>query len=126
MVTSSVALFAPEEDFVATAITINLIGALTAMAGWHGVLFGKRASQPETVSEWLGIFFGGSLMSTLFLLVDCHWHLPIALGGSGCDSRPNFSVIFTIGAIAMTVIALPSALRAWLIARMSPTFEERP
>lgn len=59
-------------------------------------------------------------MSALFLFIDCGHQLPPALGGAACDGHPGISVVFTLGALAVTAIALPSALRAWLIATLSP------
>lgn len=112
------------EDIVTTVISANVFAMLVAFAVWSGVVFeGKKSVNgpgPESWQDWLVMFLLGALLSAFFLLIDCDGHLPSALGGAGCDRQPGFDVIFTLAALALTAISLPSALRAWLLAKLSP------
>lgn len=119
-------LLAHGDSFVPTALAANAFSGLVAIAAWSGALFrrskgGSPDVQPESWQDWVGIFFAAFLMSALFLFMDCGHHLPPALGGTECDGHPGISVLFTFSALAMTAIALPSALRAWLLAVLSPS-----
>ena len=69
-------------------------------------------------SVWLGMFFGGLALSAFFVWLDCR-SIAVFQADFRCHGTPNFSIIFTIAAIALTLVALPSALRAWIIARYS-------
>jgi hypothetical protein len=116
LVTLATWLVTTDDSFVQTALAVNAIAALVAIATWSGAIFRhKGVSQPESWGEWVGMFLLGCAMSALFLFIDCGHHLPQVLGGTECDGHPGISVVFTFAAIAMTTIALPSALRAWLL-----------
>jgi len=88
------------------AIFGNLIALPTALAEWNGVL-GKGAYSPPSWREWIGVFFGAGALSAAFVAID------VAL------VHPGFSLFLTIGALAITFVALPSALRAWMLERLS-------
>lgn len=112
------------EDIVSIAIGANVLAMLLAFSAWSGVIFeGKnsvRRPGPESWQDWLVMFVLGAFLSAFFLLLDCNGHLPSALGGTACDRQPGLDVIFTVAAVAITAISLPSALRAWLLAKLSP------
>jgi len=123
LVTAVVFWLAPREEFVSTALTCNAIAVATALAAWSGLLFrGKAAESPEHPdrwTDWLALFALSSLISALFLFIDCGWHLPLLLGGRECDGHPGITLALTIGVVALASISLPSALRAWLLERLS-------
>ncbi len=123
LVTAAVYWLAPQREFVSTAITCNAIAVATALAAWSGLLFkgeaAERPSRPDRWTDWLALFGLSSLISALFLFIDCGWHLPLALGGRECDGHPGITLALTIGVVALTAIALPSALRAWLLEHLS-------
>jgi len=112
------------DGFVSTALSTNAIAGLMAVAAWSGVLFrrngGRSDVQPESWKDWVAIFFGAGLLSALFLFFDCGHQLPLVLGGVACDGHPGISVVFTVGALGAAAIALPSALRVWLLVSLSP------
>jgi hypothetical protein len=113
-------LVSSDGDFMSHAMIFNLFSIGFAIAAWTGVLFrSKRRELPQPVSwgMWLGMFPIGLAFSVLFLLMDCDWHFPFTEKGFHCEGHPGFGAIFTIGAILMTVIALPSALRDWILDR---------
>lgn len=122
LVTGCVWLLDPD-GFVPTAIIANAIALLVAFANWTGVLYerggGRRHPPIESWQGWIGMFLVALILSTYFLWIDCGWHLPPVLGGTACERRPGLDLIFTVAALAMAAIALPSALRAWLLARLS-------
>jgi len=119
-------LLAPGESLAQTALATNASAGLTAFAAWSGALFRRKdVSPPESWGDWVGVFFASSLLSGLLLSIDCGFHLPEGLGGEGCDGNPGISVIFTIAALSMMAIALPSALRAFLLASLSPPAEDK-
>ena len=103
-------LFASEKDFWFTAIAGHLFTVPLAVSDWSGSLRKSNTNDqavPPSWQYWLVIFTVGLLTSTVFVLID------FAL------VHPGFSLIFTIGAVAMTFIALPSAVRAWLLELLS-------
>ena len=99
------------ENFWPTAALAWAFTFLLAFVVWSGALWRGQHSvdAPKTWGEWVALFFGGTFLSALFLFID----LQLA------DGDPGISAIFTMAAIAMTLIALPSALRAWLLARLA-------
>lgn len=57
--------------------------------------------------EWLQFFVGSAALSGVFVAMDI------------VVVHPGLSLVFTIAALSMAFIALPSAARAWLIDFMS-------
>ncbi|UUZ48579.1 hypothetical protein LP420_38735 [Massilia sp. B-10] len=106
MVSGATAIYLNGHDFLGAAIACNLIAVFTALAAWSGALW-KDAQAPATWRGWVGIFFGAGMISGVFVAID------IVL------VHPGISLAFTIGALALTFIALPSALRAWIQERLS-------
>ena len=125
LVTATTWLLSPSGSVVQTALVANALTGLMAIAAWSGVLFrrkdGSHSVRPESWADWVGIFLVASVMSALFLFIDCGHHLPPALGGTECDGQPGITIAFTFGALAMAAIALPSAVRAWLLVVLSPS-----
>jgi hypothetical protein len=128
VVTAVTWLLSPAESVKQTALVANAFAGLVAVAAWSGVLFrgkgGGQIGQPENWTDWVGIFFVASVMSALFLFIDCGHHLPPVLGGRECDGHPGITIALTCGALAMAAIALPSAIRAWLISALAPAAED--
>jgi hypothetical protein len=125
LVTGIAWLIVRDDSFVSTAIVVNAAVGLMALATWSGAVFpGKEPKyfRPEHWKDWIAMFWFSIPISALFLFIDCGWHLSQMLGGTACDRNPGITVVFTAGSLAMTAIALPSALRAWLLAFLtSPT-----
>jgi hypothetical protein len=93
-------------DVLRTSLFGTLFAIPTALAAWTGVLWrdkGKLIKGPDTWAEWIVVFLSSSTLALIFLSID------IAV------VHPGFSLIFTIGACSISVIALPSAVRAWLL-----------
>jgi len=110
MVSVAAGIFASGQDFWILTIVGNMFAVLTAIAAWNGAFSkssGSDVKVPPTCQEWIGIFFCAALLSGVFVAID------VASG------HPGFSVVFTIGAVALSFIALPSALRAWMLERLA-------
>jgi len=122
IVTTAVAWTSSDEVFVSAAVICNLWSIAVALAVWTGVLRSKKhkLDSPESwsPSEWLYFFPGGIFVSVIFLLIDCGGQLPVFHPQFVCNGHPGFGAIFTISTITMTAIALPSAIRAWLLSKL--------
>jgi membrane protease YdiL (CAAX protease family) len=129
LVTFTVSLLVRGESFLPTAVAANAFAGPLAVAAWSGALFRRKGGglnwRPESWMDWIGIFLVSSVMSALFLFIDCGHHLPSAFGGTECNGHPGISAVFTAAALTMTVIALPGALRAWLLEVLSKPAETR-
>ena len=109
MVSVAAGIFFTGRNFWFSAIAGNLFAVPTAIATWNGALW--RDSQNETRAQptwrdWIGIFFVGAAVSGLFVAID------VAV------VHPGLSLVFTIGALALSFVALPSALRAWVLEQL--------
>ena len=110
MVSIAAFLFSPDRHFWVTAIGGYLFTVPFAIAAWNGVLWKRQANEAQASNswqEWVGMFFVGLVVSALFVAID------VAV------VHPGFSLVFTIGAISLAFIALPSAIRAWLLELLS-------
>ncbi len=118
LVTSSVYWLSSGVHYFGIAVISNLAAVVLAIAGWTGVLWKKKDASlaPNTWGEWLVMFVVGLIFTTIFLLRDCGGRLPIFHPDFVCNGDPGMSVIFTFAAVGMMAIALPSALRAWILA----------
>lgn len=106
IVSLAVWLFAPGENFWSMAIAGNLFVIPVVAAAWSGALFRQRgaaAGEPKTWVDWIALFALCLGISAVFVVID----LAVA--------HPGISLVFTIGAVAMTLVALPGALRAWFL-----------
>lgn len=118
IVTLGVAFLSTDGNYVWSAICSNLVAFAVTAAMWAGDIWRwpeSKTMMPESWGEWLGTFAGGLVFSLLFLLMDCGGRLPIFHPEFVCDGHPGISVAFTVGAILTTVVALPSAVRAWVL-----------
>lgn len=106
LVTGAAAIFEHGNDFWVVAIAGYLVTVPLAVAAWHGDFFGKDDG-PRTPLEWLLFFAISAVLSGIFVAID------IAV------KHPGISLAFTIGALAMMFIALPSAARAWMLEWLS-------
>lgn len=111
MVTSVVALTQAEEHFWVYEVIGCLITIPLAFAMWTGAIWrngDKPIKGPSSWKEWILLSLAAAGLSGVFLVIDIY----ITQG------HPGISAIFTVGAIAMCVVAIPSALRAWLLERL--------
>ena len=118
IVTLGAAFVSADEDYISNAIFANLVAICFAAIVWTGVLWRKSKSNPKgpaSWGEWLVVFAGGLGLTLVFLLIDCGGCLPIFHPKFVCAGHLGFSVIFTVGVICLTSIALPSAIRAWIL-----------
>jgi hypothetical protein len=105
-----------------TVLALNALGVLVALLAWSGILWTGKAAHSQ-ISTWPGWLFTGALgalISVCFLWLDCGHQLPALRPSFECEMRGGPTVAFTFAAIAMTAIAIPSAVRAWLLARFTP------
>jgi hypothetical protein len=93
------------DHFFATAVLGVVFTIPMAVAAWAGVLFSQ--GWPESWLEWLGMFVVASVMSAIFWWIDSSVRNP----------GPSFAL--TLSATGLAVIALPSALRAAVLARLN-------
>jgi hypothetical protein len=105
-VTFAAAIFSSGRDFLIAATAGNLVCTLTALAAWSGALWGG-VELTMTCRAWIEFFFATAIISAVCVVID------IAI------VHPGISLVFTSGALALSFIALPSALRAWLLDRLS-------
>ncbi len=77
-----------------------------ALAVWHGKFWIGNKS-PRSAFEWLLVFALSLAITSIFILIDV---LVI---------HPGLSLLLTLGAMSVTFIALPSAVRAWMIVFLS-------
>ncbi|MFZ6721684.1 hypothetical protein [Undibacterium sp. Ji49W] len=111
----------PKDESIATIIVVNLLLTGLSIRMWTNPDFfsGKnRQYGIETWQDWLVIFFFAGILSCIFLLIDCGGSFPSFNPELVCNGHPGIGIIFTISAMAITAIAFPSAVRAWLISRM--------
>lgn len=128
IVTSTVAWLSNDADYLPSAVIFNSMAIVGAVAVWNGVFVssGKnKSSGLESWTHWLGMFVVGAILSCIFLMIDCGGHLPGFHPEFVCNANPGISMAFTLGAIGLTVIALPSAVRAWLLAKLSDARKDK-
>ena len=116
MVSLATALYTDGQDFWTCAFLGNLIAVATAFAAWSGALWKDAKNElpfPPTWQDWIGIFFVASTLAGIFVAID------VAV------VHPGISLVFTIGALALSFVALPSALRAWISAQLSRKHRRR-
>ncbi len=103
----SAALFLPyDEHFWPLVIAGYFVLVPFAVWMWSGSALrrsGKREESPLTWQDWVGLFFFGFLLSVAFVAFD------------RAVNHPGLSLAFTFAAIAITMIALPGAVRAALL-----------
>ena len=104
-----------DQSFGVLAIIGNLIAVPTALAAWNGILWkkGKETIKgPTTPLEWIVTFFCATFLSIIFVAIDF------------AIKKPGLSFVFTIGAITLSFVALPSALRVWISEHLSRRYGE--
>lgn len=93
-----------------TTIIGNVIAVPAAIAAWSGAMWKDSKHEihaPRTWRDWIGVFFAATALSVAFVAID------VAI------VHPGLSLTFTVAALALSFIALPSALRAWILERLS-------
>ena len=116
IVSVAVAFFSEPQQFWLSAIAANLFAVPTAIAAWNEGLWKKSKSDaqaPTTWGEWIGVFLIASLVSAVFVAIDT------------TVDNPGLSLVFTIGALAISFVALPGALRAWIVEQLSRRYGGR-
>ncbi|MFZ6760426.1 hypothetical protein ACO0K9_24755 [Undibacterium sp. Ji50W] len=114
-----------EDDSIPAIIVVNFLLTGLSIRMWTNPYFFSGKNQQyniETWQEWLGIFFLAAIVSCIFLLIDCGGSFPSFNPELVCNGHPGIDIIFTISALAITAIAIPSAVRAWLISRTKNEF----
>lgn len=106
LVTGAAAFFEHGNNFWVVAIAGCLFTVPLAIAAWHSDFFGKDDG-PRTPLEWLLVFAISFVLSGVFVAIDL------------AVKHPGISVLFTIGSLGITFIALPSAARAWMLKLLS-------
>lgn len=107
LVTGLAYLFMSDDKPEVVAILGNMFAIPMAIAAWTGVLWKSKesaAAGPRTPRDWLIVFLCSSVFAVIFIAID----LVIV--------HPGLTAAFTIGACSISVIALPSAVRAWILA----------
>ena len=110
IVTLAAHLFSPGQHFWVTAIAGYLFTVPLAIAAWNGALSKHDKSETQgttTWQDWIGLFFVGLVFSAVFVAID----LGVA--------HPGISIVFTIVAVSLSLVALPSAIRAWVLQLLS-------
>jgi len=110
MVSVAAAIFSTDQHFWVSVIAGNLFAIPTAIAAWNGALWkdsNNETQAPPTWRNWLGVFFVAAVVSGLFVAID------VAI------VHPGLSLVLTAGALALSFVALPSALRAWALEQLS-------
>jgi len=102
----SAACFLPYDKHFWPLVTVAYVMLVPfALWMWSGSAF-RRSDKPEesplTWRDWVGFFFVGLVLSGAFVALDR-------------AMNPGLSLAFTFTAIAMTMIALPGAVRAALL-----------
>lgn len=69
----------------------------------------------DSWADWLVAFFGGALISILFIVIDCGLRTPFVKGI--VLNQSDFIGLSTLVVMAITLVALCGALRAWLLGR---------
>ena len=111
MVTAGVAFCRPGQNFVLYEILGCLLTIPMAFAMWTGAIGKIRDKQTEVPSnwiEWLKFLLVSTVASAVLLAIDIFI----------CQGHPGISAVFTVGAIVMTIVALPCALRSWILDRL--------
>jgi hypothetical protein len=102
-------------------LVMNALAACFAILTWSGILSRSKGVDmgPTTWSEWLLLGIFGLPMALFFLWLDCGYRLPTF--GPGFEFCPGggFSVALTFAALGMTAVSIPSAIRAWMLARFN-------
>ncbi len=108
MVTAVVVLSKEEEHFWLYEAVGCIFTVPMALAMWSGKMrkpSDEPVAGPENWKDWLLLSLVGFAISALFLAFDVF----VAQG------HPGISAVFTVGAVVITVVSLPSAIRAWLL-----------
>ena len=115
LITCAVAWVSTDGDYFLGAVICNVVAIVFIVAEWKGLLSKGEIAPPKSWGMWLGIFALGLVLSVVFIVIDCGGHFPVFHPKLICDGHPGFSLVFTFGALCLTAIALPNALRSWII-----------
>lgn len=110
----------PGKDFWFVVIAACFLLFPLAIASWNKTFWKSKEDSkqqvttkshgPSTWKDWSFLFVYGLITSAIFISID------IAI------AHPGISLIFTIGAVLLTVLALPGAVRAWILERLAARY----
>lgn len=117
MVSSTLIWVSNNKNYQSDLMLFNLGFGILAVLSWTGILTRKinKENRPQTWIEWVAVFIGGLIISIIFILLDCSGQFQVFHPTFVCKGNPGWSVIFTISAIGVTVISIPSAIRSWIM-----------
>ncbi|MDQ1833639.1 hypothetical protein [Massilia scottii] len=107
--------FLPWSDHI-VGTSVFWCAAMVAMALYFWSGKGAVELGIDSWIGWLGMFFFGLLAFILLIALGCGWRNPFGEATVSCQPGP-IAVSFMPAALVLTVIALPGALRAWLLHR---------
>lgn len=114
MVSLAAFLYTRGEHFWIIAIAGYLLTVPFAIRAWNCYLIkDKDFKLLSSWKEWVGLFLISAVMSAIFITIDI------------IIRYPGLSVIFTMAAVSTSFIALPSAIRAWVLKLLSDRYIER-
>ena len=107
----------PTGEIDVTLAWVEGIATFFALVVWY--VKSDRWGSMRSPGAWIGIFAIAIPISVLFVEIDCGGTLHVVGRTPTCANYGGgISVVFTIAALALTAIALPSALRMWLLNRL--------
>jgi hypothetical protein len=108
------AWLAPENRQIIPFVAVA--AAATACAAYFWRHMAAEAKMVLSPGAWLGMFALAAAISFVFVEMDCGGSLRFVDGLPTCSHvGGGISIVFTIGALALMIVSLPNALRAWLI-----------
>ncbi|OYU42780.1 MAG: hypothetical protein CFE44_22085 [Burkholderiales bacterium PBB4] len=76
----------------------------------------EKGPEGQLPLTWIGVFAVSVFISALFVEIDCFGTLHFIEARPTCTKLGGgFSIAFTLGAIAGALVALPLALRSWVL-----------
>jgi hypothetical protein len=103
-----------------TLASVEGIATLIAVALWYAKTERWDSLQLLSPFGWLVMFVISLPISVLFVEIDCSGTLHFIAGSLTCTQYGGgISIVFTMSALALTAVALPSALRAWLLTKLA-------
>lgn len=109
-VTVAIAATEPGDFFWPYEIMACLFIGVIAFSVWNGDPWRRghdSGKEPRCWQEWLLLAIGGTALSAIFVALDVY-----VLPTSG------IGIVFTASTVAMAVVALTGALRAWLLVQL--------
>lgn len=104
----------PDQVYLPVLLIVEVV--LTAFAQYMWVQMAEKGPEGHLPLSWIGVFVVSGFISALFVEIDCFGTLHFIEGRPICTKLGGgISIIFTLGAIAGALVALPLALRSWVL-----------